>query len=43
VGSGRYRAFEERLISRETLKELELAATDIKARGGLLCNSSNLI
>jgi hypothetical protein len=63
VGSRRYRAFEERLISRETLKELErdgilpiavdadferfiagrrallneqLAATDIKARGGLL-------
>jgi hypothetical protein len=63
VGSRRYRAFEERLISRETLKELErdgtlpiavdadferfisarrallderLAATDVKAKGGLL-------
>ena len=63
VGSRRYRAFEERLISRETLKELErdgtlpiavdadfgrfiaarrallnerLAATDVKANGGLL-------
>ena len=61
--SRRYRAFEERLISRETLKELErdgtlpiavdadferfiaarrvllserLAATDVKAKGGLL-------
>src|SRR6476646_1049132 len=63
VGSRRYRAFEERLIPRETLKELEqsgtlpiavdadferfiaarrallnerLAATDVKAKGGLL-------
>jgi hypothetical protein len=63
VGSRRYRAFEERLISRETLKGLErggtlpiavdadferfiaarrallnerLAATDVKANGGLL-------
>src|SRR5215469_13564875 len=63
VGSRRYRAFEERLISHETLKELEragtlpiavdadferfiaarrallnerLAATDVKAKGGLL-------
>jgi hypothetical protein len=63
VGSRRYRAFEERLISRKTLKELQqsgtlpiavdadferfmaarrallderLAATDVKAKGGLL-------